>query len=113
MNGYPERMKDLIDELSRLPGIGSRTAERLAFHILAQDKASAERLASAVTDVNATIHHCSQCFNLSQDDLCGICSDGARLRDSICVVEEPKDIISVEKAGAFKGLYRRSPIWSS
>lgn len=88
-----------------MPGIGTRTAERLAFYVLSAEKQSAERLADSIKKVNEGVHYCSRCFNLSEDEICAICSDLSRASDCICVVEEPKDIISIEKSGIYKGYY--------
>lgn len=104
-SGYPECMRALIEEFSHMPGVGVRTAERLAFYILTTDKISVERLADAILKVNESIRYCAKCFNLSEEETCAICSDPGRDAAKICVVEEPKDIISLEKSGVFRGLY--------
>lgn len=98
-------MQVLIEELSKMPGIGVRTAERLAFYVLEADKISVERLSDALKKVNESIRYCRDCYNLSEDELCKICSNAARDHDCVCVVEEPKDIITIEKSGGFKGVY--------
>ena len=105
MAGYPECMRVLIEELSKMPGVGTRTAERLAFYFLSTDKISIERLSDALKKVNESIRYCRDCYNLSENDQCQVCSDPTRDRQSVCVVEEPKDIITLEKSGAFKGIY--------
>ena len=103
--GYPECMQVLIEEFSKMPGIGTRTAERLAFYILTADKISVDRLAEAVRKVKASVRYCETCFNLSESAKCGICSGASRDHTRICVVAEPKDIMTLEKAGVYKGLY--------
>ncbi|MFT5206919.1 MAG: recombination protein RecR [Candidatus Omnitrophota bacterium] len=102
---YPECMQTLIEELSKMPGVGTRTAERLAFYILGSHESSAKRLASSIQLVKETIRYCRDCFNLTDRDICSICYDVARDKQCICVVSEPKEIISIEKAGAFRGIY--------
>lgn len=102
---YPDSMNRLIDQFARLPGIGRRTAERLAFHILKTDPADALPLAEAITDVKQNVHHCSRCFNLTEADPCRICADSRRDQREILVVEEPKDVISLEATGAYRGVY--------
>ena len=95
----------LIEELSRLPGVGVKTAQRLAFFILRSPNDQALRLAAAITRVKESIIYCSRCFNLTETDPCSICSNSARAQDMICVVEEPLDVLALEKTGAYKGLY--------
>lgn len=102
---YPEAVDRLIDELSRLPGIGRRTAERLAFHVLKAEEPEAMRLASAIADVKRTVRHCSACYNLTDEDPCPICRDPRRERGRILVVEQPKDLIALEQTGMYRGLY--------
>ncbi len=105
MNGYPDCMQALIEEFSRMPGVGVRTAERLAFYVLTADKDSIGRLAESLKKVNESIRYCSRCFNLSEAETCLICADPRREGDKICVVEEPKDTLSIEKANVFRGRY--------
>jgi len=105
MAGYAETIERLMAELGKLPGIGARTAERLAFHILKATDAEALGLADAIHDVKTKIRPCSQCFNLSEGELCTVCADPRRDRNAICVVEQPKDLLSLEATGAFQGLY--------
>ncbi len=105
MSRYPESMQTLIEEFSRMPGIGIRTAERLAFYVLSASPESMTRLSRALEKVNRTIRFCNRCFNLSEGDTCAICNDGRRDLHTLCVVEEPKDIISIEKSGVYHGLY--------
>ena len=95
----------LIDELGKLPGIGPKSAQRLAFHIIKVPREEAESLAHAILEAKQNIRFCVNCYNLSEAELCEFCSDPGRDRASICVVEEPKDIIAVERTGEFKGLY--------
>lgn len=102
---YPESVQRLIDEFHRLPGIGARSAERLAFHVLSSPREEAMRLALAVRDVKRSIRACARCFNTAEAELCHICADSAREQGVICVVELPRDIIAIEKCGIFRGLY--------
>jgi recombination protein RecR len=102
---YTATLNQLIEEFGRLPGIGPKTAERLAFHILKSDAPSAMALADAIRDVKTKIKRCQVCCNLSESDLCQVCSDPRRDRSLICVVEQPKDVISLEKTGSCKWLY--------
>jgi len=103
--GYTETVNKLIAELSRLPGIGSKTAERLAFHILKSKADDALALAQAISDVKTRIKQCKICYNFSESDICPICSDTRRDKSRICVVEQPKDIIVLEKTGQCKWVY--------
>lgn len=98
-------IQDLIDELARLPGIGPKGAQRIAFHILTTDKADVERLADALREVTEKVRFCDRCFNISEDDLCRICRDPRRDQTSICVVEESKDVMAIERTNEFRGLY--------
>lgn len=104
-SAYPEPVRLLIDELAKLPGIGRRSAERLAFHVLKSEPADAQRLAEAVLEVKRSVRHCRSCFNLGDSDRCSICSDPKRDRSRILVVEQPKDLIALEQTGMYKGLY--------
>jgi len=105
MSGFPASMKVLVDEFSKMPGIGSKTAQRLAFYILRAPKGDAEALSKAIRLVKDSVRFCSSCNNLSDGELCEICKDTSRDRSLLCVVEEPNDIVTVEKSGNFKGLY--------
>lgn len=105
MNGYTQSIQNLMAELARLPGIGMRSAERIAFHLLKQNPAEAMKLADAIKDVKTRIRHCTNCFNLTEADPCEICADDARDRGVVCVVEQPKDLLALESAGLFKGVY--------
>lgn len=98
-------MVHLIKELSRLPGIGEKSAERLAYHILRSGREEALKLARAIRDVKERVRHCSICFNMAETDPCHICADAARDHTVVCVVEEPKDLLALERPGTFKGVY--------
>ncbi len=102
---YPAPVQRLIEELARLPGIGRRSAERVAFHILKSDAPAALALASAVREVKEHVHHCAICFNLTDTDPCAICTDPRRDRATVLVVEQPKDLIALEQTGMYRGLY--------
>lgn len=102
---YPLPIQRLLEELERLPGIGPKSAQRIAYWLLASDNADASRLASAIVEVKESIHFCPQCYDFAQGDLCEVCSDYKRDTSLICVVEEPRDVIAVERTGEFRGLY--------
>lgn len=102
---YTPSVARLIEELAKLPGIGPRTAQRLAFHLLNQPKERAMALAQAIVDAREKVGYCSICCNLTDEDPCQICSDIKRDRSIICVVEEPKDVIAMEKTREYRGLY--------
>jgi recombination protein RecR len=102
---HAEPIERLINELSKLPGIGRKTAARLAFHILRIQKGKAQELARAIIDVKEKIQLCSVCFNLTDRDPCGICNDSRRSDEVICVVEEPNDLMAIEGTGDFHGKY--------
>jgi len=102
---YTNSLNKLIDELAKLPGIGPKTAERLALHILKTEKQQALALADAITKLKSTVRQCRQCHNLSETDLCSICTDTRRDKSIICVVEQFKDLIALEKTGLCKWLY--------
>ena len=104
-HSYPESVNRLIDRLATLPGIGRRTASRLAFHILKADPEESLALAQAIEDVNRNVLHCSTCFHLTEDDPCLICRDKHRDHRKILIVEEPKDVINLEETGAYDGTY--------
>jgi recombination protein RecR len=95
----------LITELARLPGIGQRTAQRLAFHLLSASEEEALALADAIREVKATVGHCEVCFNLATETTCRICQDERREDTTICVVEQPSDVIPIERSGEFHGRY--------
>lgn len=100
-----EHLDQLIHEFSQLPGIGRKTAQRLAYYILKQPKASAERLADALLTVKDKVMQCEVCFNISDESLCKICQSNKRNRYQICVVEEPTDVLAIEKVNEFQGVY--------
>jgi recombination protein RecR len=95
----------LVEELSKLPGVGVKTAQRLTFYILRSPTDQARRLAEAILRVKESIIYCSLCYNITETDPCSICSNPSRDQELICVVEEPLDVLAIEKTGAFKGLY--------
>ncbi len=102
---YEGPIQDLIDELSRLPGIGPKSAQRLAFYLVKAPPDEAQRLAEAISNAKERISFCKECGNVAEGDLCRICRDEGRDRTVLCVVEEPKDAATVEKAGVIKGRY--------
>jgi recombination protein RecR len=102
---YPQPINRLVSELAKLPGIGQRTAQRLAFHILRSDDADAAALADAIREVKEKVGLCEVCFNLSEGPRCEICQDTRRDRSMICVVEQPADVIPIERTHEYRGLY--------
>ncbi len=100
-----ETFTNLIDELGRLPGIGPKSAQRIAYHVLQSDTASVRRLADALMDVKRTVHFCPRCFNYATGEVCSVCADARRDTAKICVVAEPRDVSAIERTGAYKGLY--------
>lgn len=105
MAKYSEAIERLMEEFGKLPGIGARTAERLAFHVLKADEAEAMRLADAIRDVKTKIRPCRRCFNLAEAELCAVCADPRRDQGTICVVEQPKDLLALESTGEYRGVY--------
>jgi recombination protein RecR len=105
MSYYPKTIRNAIRSISRLPGIGEKTAERLALHILRAPQAEAEQLARSVLELKEKTLLCQRCFGLSDAPVCSICSNTGREQQLLCVVEQPSDLVSVEKSGAFNGLY--------
>ena len=105
MDYYALPIANLIEQLSKLPGIGRKTAQRLSFYILEMDPLEAEKLAVAITDAKEKVHYCSVCCNLTDGDPCHICRDDRRDRSIICVVEGAKDIVAMEKTREYRGLY--------
>ena len=105
MRQYPKPLNKLINELSKLPGIGGKTAQRLAFHILALEESEATSLANSIVNAKRSLHYCSVCGNLTDTDPCEICSDESRDRTKVCVVETPQDVIAMERIREFKGMY--------
>ena len=102
---YEGIIQDLIDELGRLPGVGPKSAQRIAFHIIQSDRVDVTRLAEVLKTVKERVKFCSICGNISEEELCKICRDPRRDKTSICVVEESKDVLSIEKTREFKGSY--------
>jgi recombination protein RecR len=102
---YAGPVQDLIDELGRMPGVGPKSAQRIAFHLLKLGRDDALRLAHAITEVKDRIAFCERCYNVAEGPLCGICLDERRDAHVICVVEEPRDIVAVEKTHEFRGRY--------
>lgn len=102
---YAGPVQDLIDELGRLPGVGPKSAQRIAFHLLKLSKQDAMRLATAIAEVKDKVSFCRTCFNVSEGERCGICTDSRRDATVVCVVEEPRDLVAVEKTGEFHGRY--------
>lgn len=102
---YAGPVQDLIDELGRLPGIGPKSAQRIAFHLLKASKEDALRLSRAISEVKERISFCQRCFNVCEGTYCDLCGDPRRDATVVCVVEEPRDIVAVEKTGEFRGLY--------
>lgn len=98
-------MVQLIESFARLPGVGKRTAERFALYVLSARREEVDELAKLLLKVNGHIHYCQVCFNLSEDTVCHICSDASRDHSVLCVVQDPKDVIAVEKSGDFGGVY--------
>ena len=98
-------IQKLLDDLERLPGIGPKSAQRIAYWILNEDRIDATRLAQAIIEVKDTVHFCARCFNYAQDDLCDICASPKRDQNTICVVSEPRDIPPIERTGTFSGVY--------
>lgn len=102
---YTRSMTGLINALKKMPGIGPKSAERIAFHILRLPQSEAKTLAYSILKMKESIRFCKVCGNLSEDDMCGICSNPQRHKDLLCVVEQPTDIVAIEKSSAFSGLY--------
>ena len=105
MPQLPEPLERLISELSRLPGVGPKTAQRLAFHLLRADRYRAESLAQAIVDMKLRIGFCERCYNIAEGSLCAICSSARRDTTLLCVVESPLDVLAVERTSEFAGLY--------
>lgn len=105
MSVYEGPVQDLIEELGRLPGVGPKSAQRLAFHLLQVDIADAERLANAIRAVKERVRFCARCFNVSELEECRICRDARRDPTLLCVVEEPRDVLAIEKTNEFRGRY--------
>jgi recombination protein RecR len=102
---YATPVQELIDELGRLPGVGPKSAQRIAYHLLKLPRDDALRLARSITEVKDRVAFCTRCFNIAEGDECTICTDTQRDATLVCVVEEPRDIVAVEKTGEFRGRY--------
>jgi recombination protein RecR len=102
---YAPPIARLLEELERLPGVGPKSAQRLAYHILRGDTEAAGRLADAIVEVKRAIRFCERCFNFSENELCEMCADPTRDTSLLCVVEEPRDVVAVERTGEFRGIY--------
>jgi recombination protein RecR len=102
---YEGAIQDLIDELGRLPGVGPKSAQRIAFHVLSADAADVNRLATALRKVKELVRFCTTCFNVAESEQCRICRDTRRTNEVLCVVEEPKDVVAIERTGEFRGRY--------
>ena len=102
---YAGPVQDLIDELGRLPGVGPKSAQRIVFHLLKLPKEDALRLARAISEMKERVTFCNRCFNVAEGPECGVCTDGRRDTRILCVVEEPRDIVAVEKTHEFRGRY--------
>ena len=105
MSYYPASIQNLIKNISRLPGIGEKTAERLAMHILRAPRREVEQLSGSLREIKDKVRLCSMCFALSDTDVCNICTDRTRTSSILCVVEQPADMVAIEKSGSFSGLY--------
>lgn len=102
---YEGPLQRLVDELSRLPGIGAKSAQRIAFHLLSIDETDARRLGHAVLDLRDQIGHCTRCFNVTASDECSICRDQRRDQSVLCIVERPQDIVVIERTNEYRGRY--------
>jgi recombination protein RecR len=100
-----EPVARLVDELSKLPGVGRKSAERIAYHLLRVPQAEALALADAIRDVKLNVRHCRVCYNLADGELCAICRDARRDASLLCVVEQPRDLMALEQTGAYRGVY--------
>ncbi|HBJ38417.1 MAG TPA: recombination protein RecR [Planctomycetaceae bacterium] len=105
MSEFAGSVNELVQQLGRLPGIGRKSAERLAFHLLRVPKADALALADSIRRVRESVHYCSDCFNLAEQERCDICRDPRRNTTQLCVVEQPRDLMSLEQSAAYRGLY--------
>ena len=103
--GDGRALQRLLDELGRLPGIGPKSAQRIAYYLLEADDEQARRLAHAILDLKRQVHFCPICFNYATRDTCDVCADGSRDRSKVCVVSEPRDVSAIERTGAYHGLY--------
>ena len=102
---YSQSLNELVTALSRLPGIGKKSAQRIAYHIVTSDEESVKQLSQAILDAKEKTHYCSVCNDMTEDEICPICASDKRDRSVICVVAEPKDVVAIEKTKEYKGLY--------
>ncbi len=102
---YEGAVQDLVDELGRLPGVGPKGAQRIAFHLLQADPQDVERLSDVLLAVKEKVRYCERCFNVAESQLCRVCADQRRDQSAICVVEEPKDVVAIERTREFRGTY--------
>lgn len=105
MAALTDSVARMIDQLAKLPGIGRKSAERIAYHLLRVNKAEALALSDAIRDVRENVRYCSVCFNLAESEVCAICTDPKRDAATLCVVEQPRDVMALEQAGVYRGLY--------
>ena len=105
MASYTQAIQNLMNQFARLPGIGMRSAERIAFHLLKERPEEAFALADAIRDVKTRIRHCSVCYNLTESDPCNICADETRDHGVVCIVEQPKDLLALDATGLYQGVY--------
>ncbi len=105
MQDHSTSITNLIEQLERLPGIGRKSAERLAYHLLRVGQAEAVALAEAIRQVRQNVRYCTACYNLAEDSLCSICSDSSREQNRLCVVEQPRDLVALEHSGVYRGVY--------
>ena len=105
MDQVSESVANLVEQFTKLPGIGKKSAERLAYHVLRVSEVEANALADAICSVKANVRYCTTCFNLTEAEQCGICRDSKRDRTRILVVEQPRDLLALEAAGSYRGLY--------
>ena len=102
---YAPPIARLLEELERLPGVGPKSAQRIAYWLLTAESADAQRLAESILEVKRTIHFCPVCYNFAEGDLCEVCADPQRDRSKLCVVEEPRDLVAIDRTGEFRGTY--------
>jgi recombination protein RecR len=105
MTRYTESVENLIENLCGLPGIGPKSAQRIALHLLSVPSEETDRLAAAIVSAKENVRYCSVCFNITEQDTCDICEDTRRDRTVLCVVEEPRDVIAIERSGSYRGIY--------
>ena len=110
MSIYTPAVQTLIDELGKLPGVGPKSAQRIAFHLVKLSEEDAIRLSTAISEAKEKVRFCEKCFNMSDEPICEICSDSRRDPSLVCVVEEPRDIVAVERTQEYKGFYHVLPV---